>query len=101
MYELGSEKLDAHLDVLKIVKSLKKLKILMENNSMMTEEIKKQIKHSDKNVLYLSDDGPAEGNGGAIEIPQVMPTTNGNAAPSFEDTQDNQKLVGRNQVAID
>ena len=99
MYELGSEKLDAHLDVLKIVKSLKKLKILMENNSMMTEEIKKQIKHSDKNVLYLSDDGPAEGNGGAIEIPQVMPSSA--AAPSFDDTQDNQKLVGRNQVAID
>ena len=40
MFDDGSDKLDAHLDVVKIVKSLKKLKILMEN-TMMTDDIKK------------------------------------------------------------
>ena len=55
MLDEGSEKLDVHLDVVKIIKSLKKLKILMEN-SFMTDEVKKQIKHSKKNILYLSSD---------------------------------------------
>ena len=71
MYEDGSERLDAHLDVLKIVKSLKKLKILMEN-SMMTEEMKKEIKHSEKNVIYLDDDDlnlEEKEKDGDIEIP--------------------------------
>ena len=55
MFEDGSEKVENHLDVIKIVKSLKKLKILMEN-SFMTDEVKKQIKHSEKNIIYLSSD---------------------------------------------
>lgn len=56
MFDDGTEKLEDHLDIVKIVKSLKKLKILMEN-SLMTEEVKKQIKHSEKNLIYLSDSG--------------------------------------------
>ena len=40
MLDEGSEKLDLHLDVVKIIKSVKKLKILMEN-SFMTNEVKK------------------------------------------------------------
>ena len=55
MFDDGSDKLDAHLDVVKIVKSLKKLKILMEN-TMMTDDIKKEIKHSEKNIIYLSSE---------------------------------------------
>ena len=53
MFSAGSEKIDTHLDVIKIVKSLKKLKILMEN-SFMTDDIKKEIKHSKKNIIYIS-----------------------------------------------
>ena len=55
MLDEGSEKLDINLDVVKIIKSLKKLKILMEN-SFLTDEVKKQIKHSEKNILNLSSD---------------------------------------------
>ena len=55
MLDEGSEKLDINLDVVKIIKSLKKLKILMEN-SFLTDEVKKQIKHSEKNILILSSD---------------------------------------------
>ena len=31
LYDVGSEKIEVHLDIIKIVKSLKKLKIFMEN----------------------------------------------------------------------
>ena len=55
MFDEGTEKIESHLDVVKIVKSLKKLKILMEN-SFLTEKVKKQIKHSEKNIIQLSSD---------------------------------------------
>ena len=51
MLNEGSEKIDINLDVVKMIKSVKKLKILMEN-LFMTDEVKKQIKHSEKNILF-------------------------------------------------
>ena len=67
MFDDGTEKLEDHLDIVKIVKSLKKLKILMEN-SFMTEDVKKQIKHSEKNLLYLSAESGEEREGLKPEI---------------------------------
>ena len=61
MLEIGSAKLESHLDVVKIIKSLNKLKILMEN-SFMNDKMKKQIKHCDKNILYLSSDDDEDKN---------------------------------------
>ena len=55
MLNEGSEKIDINLDVVKMIKSVKKLKILMEN-LFMTDEVKKQIKHSEKNILNLSSE---------------------------------------------
>ena len=40
MFDDGTQKIENHFDVIKIVKSLKKLKILMEN-SFLTEDVKK------------------------------------------------------------
>jgi len=48
-------------------------------NSAMTDEVKKQIKHSDKNVIYLStepeDNGGTQRKTGSIEIPPVGQVT--------------------------
>ena len=68
MFNEGTEKLEDHLDIVKIVKSLKKLKIVMEN-SFMTEDVKKQIKHSEKNLIYLSSDNEDERNAHKVIVP--------------------------------
>lgn len=69
MFDEGSERLEASLDIVKIVKSLKKLKILMEN-SFMTDDVKKQIKHSEKNLIFLSSNSSGdEKQGPKIAVP--------------------------------
>ena len=68
MFDEGTEKMEDHLDIVKIVKSLKKLKIVMEN-SFMTEDVKKQIKHSEKNLIYLSSDNEDERNAHKVIVP--------------------------------
>jgi len=45
LYEKGEEKLEAALDVVKIIKNLRNIKILMEN-SMMDSIVKKKLAHS-------------------------------------------------------
>ena len=40
--------------MVKIIKNLRNMKILMEN-SMMSKKIKYEIKHSQKNIIDLSD----------------------------------------------
>ena len=101
MFEDGSEKLDSHLDVVKIVKSLKKLKILMEN-TMMTEDVKKQIKHSEKNIIYLSSEEEKnkdkKGTDKEIEVQQIGSVYPGASGDSYDD---NQKLPLNSNKVVD
>ena len=59
MFDEGCERIEKQLDVIKIVKGLRNVRILMEN-SFMTEDVKKQIKHSEKFLIYLSSDSADE-----------------------------------------
>ena len=58
LYEKGQDRIDSELDIVKIMRSLRNLKILMRH-SFMDEEVKYQISHARKNLLNIdtsSDD---------------------------------------------
>mmetsp|Transcript_9208 Transcript_9208/g.15487 ORF Transcript_9208/g.15487 Transcript_9208/m.15487 type:complete len:175 (+) Transcript_9208:410-934(+) len=54
LYEQSVERIESELDVIKIIKGLKDLKILMKN-SVLNPEVKYQIKHSSKYLIDLED----------------------------------------------
>ena len=55
MYLKGLKKLDYEMDIVKIIKDLRILKIYIEK-TLMTPEIKFQIEHSSENLLNMHDD---------------------------------------------
>lgn len=55
LYDKGQEMIETQLNILKIVKNLRNLKILMRG-SMMTEKVKQQIAHEEKNLINLDSD---------------------------------------------
>lgn len=52
LYNKGQDRIDAELDIVKIMKNLRNIKILMRN-SFMDDEIKYQITHARKNLLNI------------------------------------------------
>ena len=52
LFDEGERRIESELNVVKVIKSLKKLKILIKN-SMMDENVKLQIEHNKKNVINL------------------------------------------------
>ena len=52
MYDEGKDRIDTELNIVKIIKTLRDLKILMKN-SIMDDEIMFAIKHSQKNVINI------------------------------------------------
>ena len=55
VYKLGKERMIKELDVSKLVKNLRFLKILVKN-SFLNEKINFMIYHSRKNILNLDDE---------------------------------------------
>lgn len=54
MYETGQERLEKELNIVKILRSLRFIKILMKN-SLMSPQVKFEIKHSGKNLIVLDE----------------------------------------------
>ena len=54
LYEQTQEKVDAQLDVMKLIQNLAKLKIILKN-SLMSPEITCQIQHSAKFLIDIDD----------------------------------------------
>lgn len=52
LYDKGQDRIDTDLDIVKIMKSIRNMKILMRN-SFMDDETKFQITHSRKNLINL------------------------------------------------
>ena len=48
----GKRRIEKELDILKIMKSIRNVKILMKN-SLLSPDVKFQIAHADKNVIDL------------------------------------------------
>lgn len=55
LYQIGSEKIESSLDMVKIIRNLRNLEILFKN-SILTPEFKKLLEHSKKNVINLDDE---------------------------------------------
>lgn len=57
----GKRRIEKELDILKIMKSIRNVKILMKN-SLLSPDVKFQIAHADKNVidLELSEESSSE-----------------------------------------
>jgi hypothetical protein len=51
----GRKRIEKELDIVKIMKSLRDIKLLMKN-SLMTQEIKYQVAHSEKNFIDIELD---------------------------------------------
>ena len=69
LYERGQDRVEAELNIVKIMKSLRDMKILMKN-SMMDKQVRYQIRHSEKNILNL-DSTSSEEYGDEVEEPQT------------------------------
>ena len=61
LFDEASERIEKQFDVVKIVKGLREVKILMEN-SFMTDDIKKQLKHDKKIIIDLSSNEETDSN---------------------------------------
>ena len=62
LYEKGQDRIDTELDIVKIMKSLRNMKILMKN-SFMDGEVKYQITHAKKNLLNIDTSSDDEEDG--------------------------------------
>ncbi len=60
LYKEGANRIEANLDIVKIVNNLRMLKILMKN-SLMSPEIKFSLNHSHKKYINLDEDDEDEG----------------------------------------
>jgi len=58
MYEEASDRIDAELDIVKLLRNIRNSKILLE--SMMDDGIRYEIAHNKKNVLDLDSEGDEE-----------------------------------------
>lgn len=54
LYDTGTERMDKELDVVKILKRLRNLKILLEEQQILSRQLKFKIKHSGQNVIDLT-----------------------------------------------
>jgi len=59
LYHDGTHRLEQELDILKILKSLRNMKILLKNK-FLDEEMQFQIEHNNKNVISLSSCSSSE-----------------------------------------
>jgi hypothetical protein len=54
MYNYSKQKLINELNIIKLIKNLRNQKILSKN-SLLTKEVKNQIKHQEQNLINLED----------------------------------------------
>lgn len=66
LVEIGSEKIEGELDVIKIMNDLRNLKILLKY-SIMTKEVKQKIKFTGKNVIDLDSSSQSDDSKGDSE----------------------------------
>ena len=52
LYELGESKIEKELDIIWIMNTLRNVKIILRN-SMMSDEVVEQMKHTKKNLINL------------------------------------------------
>ena len=57
LYDVCQDKIDAELDVVKIIRNLKNLRIIAKNNIAKDPIMKIQIEHNEKNFVNLDSDG--------------------------------------------
>ena len=55
LFEVGIEKINAELDILKLIKNMKNLKIIMKNKFMNDEKELFYIYHHEKNIIDLDN----------------------------------------------
>ena len=65
LYDKGQDRIDTELDIVKMMKSLRNMKILMRN-SFMDEEVKYQITHAKKNLINIDTSSDDHGEDGDI-----------------------------------
>lgn len=53
LYEECEKRMEKHLDIIKLVKDIKYIKLLLKRNILQDTETKFQIHHSGKNVIDL------------------------------------------------
>ena len=54
LFDKASEKIDKELNVVKVIRNLRNLKILIKN-TFMNDEMKEEIKYSNKNIIDLEE----------------------------------------------
>ena len=52
MYEDGTQRIEAELNIVKVIRALRNIKILMRN-SLMSKRVKYEIKHAEKNLINI------------------------------------------------
>ena len=65
--DLGSQKIEGELNVVKIMNDLRNLKILLKN-TLLTKEIKDKISHTGKNIIDLDSESSDSSNSGHRDI---------------------------------
>ena len=55
MYEEGQDKIDTELDIVKMMKTLRDMKILLKGTLMNDVDTKFSVKHAAKNILNMDD----------------------------------------------
>mmetsp|Transcript_41069 Transcript_41069/g.62446 ORF Transcript_41069/g.62446 Transcript_41069/m.62446 type:complete len:197 (-) Transcript_41069:488-1078(-) len=81
LYNIGERRLTKALDVSKIIKNLKDIKITLRH-SIMTDAIKREIAHTNKKIIDLDDTGQESSDLNEDTLDQELPP-NGNTFSSL------------------
>ena len=49
---MGADRIEAELNIVKVIRALRNIKILMRN-SLMSKQVKYEIKHVEKNLINI------------------------------------------------
>ena len=55
VFELGRDRIDSELNIIKFMNNLRNIKILLKASLMKDPEIRMQVKHDDKNLILVDD----------------------------------------------
>ncbi len=74
LFKVGERRLTKELDVSKIIKNIKDMKICMRH-SIMTDAIKREIAHTNKKIIDLDDTGQESSEVNEDTLEDLQPTT--------------------------
>ena len=88
LYDVGSEKMEKELDIVRLIKQIRYMKILMKH-SLMSSRVRYELTHSDKNLINVDTSEDEE---------ETKDSSNGGTKKIEEDPAEENPTLDPNQI---